>query len=353
MEIDQRTHTSRSATARTLPAARSALHVLRIATCLTMIITIGTGFEASALRRHSDPTACCPIPTPGAADAVEAADVRTPMVGHPTGQSPDQVADHVGGIAARLRRSDGTPLPGHLYLMMATVGSREHARLFEQTPFTHNHGQHADTIESNHLAIEAAEAITGNDIEHIEFTTAPGGGPSGGLIYLIAYLNLISHGAFTGQLIVAATGQVEDEGYIGHIKGVDEKLGAADLAEADVFFTASTPSHAKVAEHAERHAGHIYRTRHGQATLASERGLDDYQTWGTTRPDALDVVKVGHVADVAAYLCGATSNYACSIADQLGAITTSDTLTAYDIARAANTPANDLPLGHPNSGSFQ
>lgn len=326
--------------------------VSRLAICLTMVLNVAAGTEAGAMEDRADPIACCPSAANHASRPTGPADGRPGVIADDA-EGPDHVADHTGGIAARLRRSDGTALPGHLYLMMATVGSHEHARLFEQTPFTHNRGQHADTIESNHLAVEAAEAITGNDIEHIDFTTAPGGGPSGGLIYLIAYLNLVSHGAFTANMNVAATGQIEDEGYLGHIKGVDEKLGAAHLAEADVFFTASPPSHAKVAEHAGRYAGHIYRSRYGRATLAPERGLDDYESWGASRPDALDVVVVGHIADVAAYLCGAASHYACAIADQLGATTTSDTLTAYDIARAANTLALSLPLGHPNSGALQ
>jgi hypothetical protein len=303
---------------------------------------------------RAEPMACCPTPTNRAAGAIGPVGPQPPIiVDRPTKGSPDQVADYTGGIAARLRRADGTLVPGHLYLMMATVGSDEQARLFEQTPYTRDSGAHADTIESNQLAVAAAEAITGDDIEHIEFTTAPGGGPSGGLTYLIAYLNLVSHGAFTADVNVAATGQLEAEGYIGHIKAVNEKLGAARLAGADVFFTASAPSHPKVAEHAARHAGHLYRSRYGRATLVSERGLDDYETWGATRPKALDVVQVGHIADVAAYLCGAASEYACSIADQLGATTTSDTLAAYDIARAAHTPSNSLPLGHPSLGSQQ
>lgn len=323
-----------------------------LAICLTMVLNVGAGSPATALVSRVDPTECCTTPTYHPERPIDPTNGRPGNIAADDG-APDDVADYIGGIAARLRRADGTAVPGSLYLMMATVGSDQQARLYEQTPFTHDNGAHADTIESNVRAVEAAESITGVEIEQIEFTSAPGGGPSAGLIYLIAYLNVISHGAFTGDIDVAATGQLEAEGYIGHVKAVDEKLGAAHLAGADVFFTASAPSHRKLAEHAARHAGYVYRSRYGRATLVSERGLDDYETWGAGRPEGLDVVKVGHIADVAAYLCGAASEYACSIADLLGATITSDTLTAYDIARAAHTPSADPTLGDPSLGSLQ
>ncbi len=323
-----------------------------------MVLTATIGSEAGglrshsepALRSHSEPAVCCPRPTNGAVGAVDASDIRIPVVSHPIKRAPDRVADHVGGIAARLRRADGTTVAGHLYLLLATVGSEEHARLFEQTPFTHDRGAHADTIESNRLAAAAAEALTGHDVEHVEFTTAPGGGPSGGLIYLIAYLNLTSDGAFTGDLRVAATGELRAEGYIAPVTAANEKVGAAELAGTDVFFTSAAPSHAAVAEHGGRHTGHRFRSRHGRSPLATERSLDEYETWGATRPDALDIVSVGHVADVAAYLCGAGSGYACAVADQLGTTITSDTLTDYDLIRLATaTASTDITIVHPGS----
>ena len=127
---------------------------------------------------------------------------------------------------------------------------------------------------------------------------------------------------------------------------------AAARAVKPSFVTSSSPSHPQLAEHAARHAGHSYRTRHGQVTLAEERGLDDYRAWGAAAPDGVDVVSVGHIADVAAYLCGAGSDFACSIVDELGSTITSDELTWYDVARAADTPSDDLPLGHPSLGGL-
>ncbi len=267
------------------------------------------------------------------------------------GAGPDRVAHHVGGIAARLRHTDGTAVPGELYLLIATAGSDERARLFDTTPFTHDREAHADTIESNHLAATTAEAITGTDVELTEFTTAPGGGPSGGLTYLIAYLNIVSGGAFTGDLRVAATGVLAPEGYIAPIRSANEKAGAAQLSGADVFFTSSDPSHAVLAEHGGRHVGRFH-TRYGRATLAVERRLDEYAAWGATAPNTMDVVNVGHIADVAAYFCGAGSDYACSIAARLGTTITPDTQTDYDLIRMADdarTTGDQLSILTPGS----
>ena len=287
-----------------------------------------------------------------AARGAPGVEFRTDAEGN--GRGPDHIASYVGGTAARLRRSDGTLVPGELYLLMATPGSDAHARLYEQTPFTHDQGPHADTIVSNAAAQETAVAITNIDTDLVEFTTAPGGGPSGGLTYLLAYLNIISDGEFTADFSVATTGELEAEGYIDLVTAVNEKVGAARAAGVDVLFTSTAPSHAKVAEHAERHVGQWFHSRHGRVTLAEERQLGEYQTWGATRPAELDIVVVGHIADVAAYLCGARSQFACLVADRLGGTTTSDTLTSYDLIRLAiDDQPTGIPLGHPSLGSLQ
>ena len=223
---------------------------------------------------------------------------------------------------------------------MATVGSNRPARLYEETPYTHERGRHDDTDEANARAASTAEAISGTTVEPAELTDAPGGGPSAGLTYLIAYLNEISDGAFTGDVRVAATGALADEGYIDPVTGATEKLGAARLADVDVLFTPTAPSHAAIAEHAERHVGQRYRSRRGRVTLETERDLDGYETSGATAPDGLDVVGVGHIADVAAYLCGAGSSTACAVRDLLAGTVTSDELTQYDRIRLAPAPTS-------------
>jgi hypothetical protein len=157
---------------------------------------------------------------------------------------PDVVADYVGGTAARLHTADGTPVVGDVFLLMGSSGSTANARLYDASPYTHDYGAHPDTITSNHLAAQTVRTITGSDLELLELTGAPGGGPSGGVTRAIAYLNVISDGAFTGDLRVAATGRLGPDGHVSSIDHIDAKTAAAHLADADVLFTPSVPTSA-------------------------------------------------------------------------------------------------------------
>jgi hypothetical protein len=225
----------------------------------------------------------------------------------------DDVAAYTGGIAARIYTADGLPVPGNLFVLMATAASNANARFYDQTRYVHDRGNHADTLESNATALEVVETITGVDLHLLGLTSPPGVGPSGGLIYTITYLNMISDGAFTGDVRVAATGQLDTRGYVQPIDAIDEKTGAAHLADADVLFTPSTPTTAIIHAYGTRHVGEMFRARNTGATLADERQLDNYRNWEADDLDGLDIVGTRHIADVAAYLCGSGSNYACDI----------------------------------------
>lgn len=287
------------------------------------------------------------LPAPSAASPDETHSAAAPAESRQP--QPDHVALHIGGIAARIRTTDGVSLPGESYLVMATVGSAASARVFDATPFVHDGGQAADVAESNLQAAEAAAAITGSPISAIDLTSAPGGGASAGLVYWITYLDLVTDGAFTAGLRVAATGELADEGYLAPVRAADEKLGAAAAAGLDVVFTSTQPSHAALNRHAERHVGHIHRSRHGQVTLHNERALDQFERWGATQPQGLDVVMVGHIADVAAYLCGVGSEVACDLNQHLGVTITTDIETEFDRARR-NAVAASTQIEQPTDG---
>lgn len=256
------------------------------------------------------------------------------------GPTPDATADAAGGIAARLHTADGTPIPGNVFLLMATEGSDATARLYEDTPYTHDNGTAPDAHESNLTAVDTVETITAIDIDLLELTTAPGGGPSGGLPYTVAYLNIISNGAFTGDLRIAATGRLGTHGYIDPINAIDQKSAAAHLADADVLFTPSTPTDHHLDTYNTRYVGELFRARHTGKPLTDERQLDNYHTWGTDQPDGMDIVHVRHIADVAAYLCGTGSSYACHVTELL-----EDTTTEFATKPAhADQPSPDREL---------
>ena len=276
-----------------------------------IVLSIGTG--PTAANRSADLPACCEQ-----AGLDDSGDSPRPLVvaassARDQAIAPDSVAEYVGGIAARIYTVDGSPVPGNVFVLMAIAGSDEHARLYDETPYTHDKGIASDTLDSNLTAVKMVETITGAELHRLDFTTAPGGGPSGGLIYAISYFNVVSNGAFTGEVRVAATGELGPQGYVRAINAIDEKTGAAHFAGADVLFTPSTPSADTIDAYSTRHVGELFRVRNTGTPLAEERQLDSYLGWGTDRPSGMDIVGTRHIADVAAYLCGAGSEYACSI----------------------------------------
>lgn len=231
--------------------------------------------------------------------------------------SPDRVSDLVGGIAARLHVDGRTPVPGELYMLMAKPGSDKLARVYDETVYTPSTDrERPDMGHSNAVASELASEVVGHPLEERELTQAPRGGPSAGVAYALAYLNIDSVGAHTGDLSVAATGELLASGDLVSIRGIDEKLTAALLAGADVLFTPSVPDPDLVEEHSARIVGDDDRSR--PENSPNGRGWDQHRVWGATAPEgALDIVIVRHLGEVAAYLCGTGSQASCDAAVEL------------------------------------
>lgn len=255
-----------------------------------------------------------PVAVPASASAP--LDVVSPS-GSYRASTPDEVADFAGGIAARLHGEDGIPLPGDVYLLMAQAGSDAAARLYDGTAFRHDGGEHDDTRRSNLDAVALVEALTGEDVDPLDLTSAPAGGDSGGVAYALGYLDVSSGGGFTAELSVAATGRVHRDGYLEPIVAIVEKTAAAALAGADVLFTTSVPNESAIVDHAARLVGDMRWTPSPDTDLAEQRHWDRYRQWGADRSGGMDVVTVRHFGDVAAYLCGAGSVLACELVDEL------------------------------------
>lgn len=63
------------------------------------------------------------------------------------------------------------------------------------------------------------------------------GGPSAGLMFALGIIDKLKPEDLTGKMIIAGTGTIDDEGTVGPIGGVPQKLIAARAAEATVFLT--------------------------------------------------------------------------------------------------------------------
>ncbi|MXX00578.1 MAG: PDZ domain-containing protein [Acidimicrobiia bacterium] len=80
----------------------------------------------------------------------------------------------------------------------------------------------------------AMVGITASTAYPIEIDSANYGGPSAGMIYTLAIIDLLEQGELTDGRVVAGTGTISMDGSIGAIGGIRQKLVAAEAAGADV-----------------------------------------------------------------------------------------------------------------------
>jgi PDZ domain-containing protein len=83
----------------------------------------------------------------------------------------------------------------------------------------------------------------------IQIDTQDIGGPSGGLVFALAIVEVLGRDDLTKGHIVAATGTIDLDGNVGEIGGIQQKVRAAEASGADVFLVPSSeaPDARKVA----------------------------------------------------------------------------------------------------------
>lgn len=90
-------------------------------------------------------------------------------------------------------------------------------------------------LHSNPDAPERAMiGISASTAYPIRIDSANYGGPSAGMIYTLAVIDLLEEGELTDGRVVAGTGTISMDGSVGAIGGVRQKLVAAEAAGADV-----------------------------------------------------------------------------------------------------------------------
>ena len=156
-------------------------------------------------------------------------------------------------------------------------------------------------------------------------------GPSGGLLYALADLDLLTPGPLAGELRVAATGAIFSDGVITAVGHVDAKLAAARLAHPDVFFAPTIPPG----------SGPITTVAYHQGPRTADRTIGDwlntagYEHAGriaATHPDTLALVPIHDIRQALSWLCGRTQRPAtCTLANTAAA-------TPLPIARPHNPP---------------
>jgi hypothetical protein len=163
-------------------------------------------------------------------------------------------------------------------------------------------------------------------------------GTSGGLLYALAYLDLLSSGRLAAYLHVAATGAIGSDGVITAVRLVDAKLAAARLADADVFFAPSLPANTAQTTTVASHNGHPTAER----SIGDWLNTAGYEAAGriaASHPDALALVTVRDIRQALAWLCGRTQQAETCDFAHASAATTVSTARPY-LPTASTEPSH-------------
>ena len=101
---------------------------------------------------------------------------------------------------------------------------RLHYRLFKEHP---DHVGLGITLDDYTRVITSPKVTI--DSEQI-------GGPSAGLMFSLEIYNQLTDGDLTKGYQIAGTGTIDEDGKVGPIGGIEQKIVAADQSGADIFF---------------------------------------------------------------------------------------------------------------------
>ncbi|RSL29609.1 PDZ domain-containing protein [Salibacterium salarium] len=111
----------------------------------------------------------------------------------------------------------------------------------------------------------------------VEITSGSIGGPSAGFMFSMEIYNQLTEADLTNGLDIAGTGTMDDEGNIGRIGGISQKIVAAENSGVDVFFAPDDNS-------------------------ASPSNYEEAVETGEDIDVSMDIVPVQHISDAISYL---------------------------------------------------
>ncbi len=182
-----------------------------------------------------------------------------------------------------------------------------HLRVFDHYA-TANAGPQSAIVQSENTAWRLANQIIGDDADSrgsdqlpkwAWFRTGHDTGPSAGLMFTLAYLDVLTQGALVDNLRVAGTGAIGPDGVVIPVSNVNVKVAAAMLARPDVVFTTTAP---ESVEHVTLVESHHTRNPTAGYTIFEEAGQ-----LAASHPGPV-VVVVHDVRQALAWLCGRTTN---------------------------------------------
>ncbi len=120
-------------------------------------------------------------------------------------------------------------------------------------------GDHPDKPGTGFLGIQPADRLKFNDEFDflVEIDSGSVGGPSAGLAFTLAVLDLLTEGELTGGQKVAVTGTINAAGVVGPVGGAPQKAAVVRDLGVDTFIVPEGLGEAELAELAERADGEI------------------------------------------------------------------------------------------------
>jgi hypothetical protein len=178
----------------------------------------------------------------------------------------------------------------------------------------------SDIVDSQIAAWTFANEVVGSGLsdEFLRWAwihTGNDTGSSAGLIFTLAYIDLLTSGKLVGNLRVAGTGTIGADGVVIPVTGVEVKVAAALLSEPDVVFT---PNPSELIEHTTIVESQHTRIPTEGHTVSEWLNLIGYEQAGrdaANHPGTVAYVVVHDIRQALAFLCGRTnSELTCTIA---------------------------------------
>ena len=282
--------------------------IVSLATLLTVLA--GDGLTGSGPVDTADPVASGPVPT---------VDVPSPQA------LGDDGVSRLGGRAARIELGKGSSV----WYRLAYIDGGTRLQVFEHyAPSTRGRGSDIDLSQEEawrlaNRAAGTAEGVAGSDRlpDWARIPTGNDTGFSAGLMFTLAYIDMLTPGPLVDDLRVAGTGGIGPDGVVTPAAGLEVKVAAAMLTRPDVVFTTSAPTSIDRVTIVESEHTRLVDAGHTVAEWLNVSGYEQAGRSAAEHPATVAIVVVHDLRQALAWLCGRTNNSAsCAVADRAAGI---------------------------------
>ncbi len=270
-----------------------------------------------------------PSPPPQAHDST-AAPQAGPVLDVPAPFLWDRQAhQRVGSMAYRFALDDLSAAKGlSAWYYLAYIVGGDRLRVYDPT-LPRIQGPYSGIAKSQNVAWHVATSVLGRTSGIAQPDAIPAwalartaniDGPSAGLIFTLARLDVLTPGRLGGHLRIAGTGAIGSDGVVTAVRMVNARLAAARLADPDVFFAPDIPDGSDPIAVVVSHQGDPSPHR----TIGDWLNTTGYERAGrdaAAEPRTLKLVEVSDVRQALAWLCGRTQQPdTCTLAHTAGAV---------------------------------